>query len=120
MFEVAMGSASAEAINSLIQGEYRPVIMTGLKALTQNAETQNLLRAVQEISVAIGLTQMSSLYDGDKIIELILQNNSVDSASLEKSPEQLQAEQEQQQAMMEAEQEGTRIAQEGMLEQAEM
>lgn len=120
MFEVAMGSASAEAINSLIQGEYRPVIMTGLKALTQNAETQNLLRAVQEISVAIGLTQMSQLYDGDKIIELILQNNSVDSASLEKSPEQLQAEQEQQQAMMEAKQEGTRIAQEGMLEQAEM
>lgn len=119
MLEVAQSSGSDEAINSLIQGEYRPVIMTGLKALTQNAETQNLLRAVQEISVAVQLTEMSQLYDPDKIIELIMQNNSVDYTALHKSPEQLQAEQEQMQAMQEAEVQGAQAAQEELMMEAQ-
>lgn len=102
MFEVAQLSESSDAVNSLIQGEYKPVIMTGLKAITQNSETQNLLRSVQEIQVAAALAEVSALYDIDKIVELILQNNSVDTEALQKSPEQLQAEQKQAEAQQQA------------------
>lgn len=112
MLEVAQSSSNDNAINSLIQGEYKPVIMTGLKALTQNAETQNLLRAVQEAVAAVQITQLSQLYDPDKIIELILQNNSVDAAALQKSPEQLQAEQELQEAAQVAEEHALQSQQE--------
>lgn len=111
MYEVAMQSESTGLIYEIMQKQYQPEILTGIPALTQASETQNLLRATAEVAELVPiLTELSVRFDPEKIIELVMNNNSVDLESISKTPEEIQgeieAQQAQQEALLEAQQAG--------------
>ena len=100
MYEVALNSGSQELLYELLTRQFQPEIVTGIPALAQAADTQNLLQAVQEAQLIIpALSELTSRYDTDKLMEQIMINNSVDTTSFEKSPEQLAQEAQEAQQM---------------------
>jgi len=103
MYEVALDTADTDIIYEVVSQQYRPEIVTGIPALTQAAETQNLVRATEELSVIVpALAELSQRFDTEKIVELVMHNNSVNLASISKTPEQMQADAEAMQAEQEA------------------
>lgn len=109
MYEVAKDTEDTDIIYEVVAKQYMPEIITGIPALSQAAETQNLLRATMELQQIVpALAELSRRFDTEKIVELVMHNNSVALDDISKTPEQLaqdaKAEQEQQQAMMQAEQ----------------
>lgn len=98
MYEVAKESESAELTYEIISKALRPQIVTGIPALTQASETQNLMRATEEAAAVVpALAEISQRFDTEKVIEMIFNNNSVPLERLSKSVEQLQEEAEMQQ-----------------------
>ncbi len=90
MYEVALENGSQELLYELMAKQFQPEIVTGIPALAQAADTQNLIRAVQEAQVIIPvLAELSQKYDVDKLLEHIMINNAVDTTIFTKSPEQL-------------------------------
>lgn len=119
MYEVAQ--EHRDILGGLIANKYRPVIITGIPALTAATETQNLLRASQEIGQILPIIMQAVSYlDPNKVSEVILLNNGVDVDSLRKSAEQLQQEAEAEQAMAEAEQAAAQADAEANIEESDM
>lgn len=84
----------------LVDRLYRPSIITGIPALTRNAETQNLMRATQEAAAVVpALAQLSKRFDTERVIELIFNNNSVDLEAVSKDADQIAAEAQQEAAV---------------------
>lgn len=117
MYEVALDTADTDIIYEVVSKQYRPEIVTGIPALTQATETQNLMRATGELAQIIPvLAELSLRFDPEKIIEMVMHNNSVPLDAISKSPEQIQQEAEQMQAQQEA---GIDLAEEEQLDMME-
>lgn len=111
MFEVALESESTDVIYEIMARQYQPEILTGIPALTQASETQNLMRATGELAQVVPiLRELSPRFDTEKVIELVMHNNSVPLDDISKSPEEIQQEAElaaeQEQALMQQEEMG--------------
>lgn len=103
MYEVSKDNP--DLLAGIILQHYRPVIITGIPALTAATETQNLTRATSEISQILPVVmELMPAIDPNKVGELIMLNNGVDVDALRKSSEQLAQEQEAAAAEAEAEQ----------------
>jgi hypothetical protein len=101
MAEVAQDTGGGLLLG-VMNKSFRPTILTGIPALTRNAQTQNIMRATQEAaSIVPALGQLSKRFDTEKVIDIIFNNNSVDLESMSKDPDQIAAEamQEEAQAM---------------------
>lgn len=102
MYEVALGTEDTDIIYEVVAKQYMPEIVTGIPALTQATETQNLMRATGELSQIIPvLAQLSLRFDPEKIIEMVMHNNSVALDAISKPPEQIAKEAEQQRVQQE-------------------
>jgi hypothetical protein len=107
MYEVALQADDTDVLYEVVQRQYRPEILTGIPALTQASETQNLMRATGELAQIIpALAELSQRFDTEKVIELVMRNNSVPLESISKTPEEMEQEArlqaEQQEAMLQA------------------
>lgn len=90
MYEVAIREDTEDLLYEILRDYYRPEIVTGIPALTQTTETQNLMRAVAELSQIIPvLGQLSPRFDTEKVIEMYMRANSVDLEAISKPPEQI-------------------------------
>lgn len=104
MYEVAQESDIAALTYGVLSRNYHPEILTGIPALTQAAETQNLIRATQElVQIIPALMEFTNRFDNDKIIEMVFANNAIPIESISKTPEQLEQEAEAEQQQAEAE-----------------
>lgn len=107
MYEVALETNDSDIIYEIVAKQYMPEIVTGIPALTQATETQNLLRATGELQQIVPVLQeLSRRFDLEKVIEMVMHNNSVPLEAISKSPEEIEqeaeAEAEQQAAMAQA------------------
>lgn len=93
MHEVALGIQDTNLIYEIMRNAYRPEILTGIPALTQASDTNNLIQAVQELQMIVPvLAELSQRFDTEAVIEMVMQNNSVPLDKISKSPEQLEEE----------------------------
>lgn len=96
MYEVAQDS---DFLLGLVQKSYRPKVVTGIPALTQNAEAQALFKATQEAAAIVPvLKEISPRFDTEKVLEFIFRANSAPLESLSKDADTIAAEAEQESA----------------------
>lgn len=96
MYEVAQDS---DFLLGLVQKSYRPKIVTGIPALTQNAEAQSLFKATQEAAAIVPvLKEISPRFDTEKVLEFIFRANAAPLEALSKDADTIAAEAEQESA----------------------
>lgn len=84
-----LAEMSPEALAGLISGDMALDIMAGIPALGRSSDVQNLLAAAQEAGVIIpALSQLSKRIDPERILDLIMAGQSVDTTQIYKSEEQ--------------------------------
>lgn len=95
MYEVALEQQDSDIIYEIVAKQYMPEIVTGIPALTQATETQNLMRATAELQQIVPvLAELSRRFDIERVIELVMHNNSVPLDAISKSPEEIEQEAE--------------------------
>lgn len=92
---LCMADVADDLMMGLVTKQYKPVILTGIPALSRAVEMQNLLAATQEIAAIVpALTQLDTRVDGSKVADLIYNSRSVDVSRIFKEPEVIAAEAE--------------------------
>lgn len=88
-----MQEVSTSVIPGLISRTFFPQIITGIPALNRNIEIQNLLGAIQEGAATVPLlAQVDPRLDPVKVMDMIYRNRAVDTDTVFKSSEDMQAE----------------------------
>lgn len=116
MTEVADQSGNENMLFGIVARDYKPVITTGIPAMTRSQDTENLLMAAQEAGAIVpALQQISRRFDTEKVVEKIFQGNSVNLEEISKSPEQMAEEARAQQEQAAAAQQMTNAAAAGQV-----
>lgn len=79
-------------LEGIVTKQVKLDIMAGIPALGRAADVQNLIMATQEGGIAVQLTQLDKRIDPAKVMDMVYAGQSIDTASLFKSDEQLQQE----------------------------
>lgn len=79
----------------LVTRSYKPQILTGIPALTQAVLVQNLLEFSQTAAVVVpALIQLDDRVDRYKLLDVLYSSKNIDTSTIFKSPQQMQADAE--------------------------
>lgn len=94
MAHVLLHETDPGMLEGIVTGNIKLGIVAGLNALGRQANIQNLAAAAQDAAAIIPvLAQLSNRVDKDKVLDLILAGQSVDTATIYKDKAKMEAEQ---------------------------
>lgn len=100
---LTMAELGDDVVSALLDGQYKPTIITGAQALSRSSDTQKLLELSQVAGAVVPvLAQIDRTLDPTKMIAALATNAGYSLDDLKKSPEQLQQDAEAAQAQAQA------------------
>lgn len=94
MAHVLLTEIDSGMMEAIVTGSIKLGIMAGIQALGRQADVQNLALAAQDAAAIIPvLTQLSSRVSKDRLLDVIMAGQSVDTTTIYKTEEEQQAEQ---------------------------
>lgn len=90
---ICLTEVNSDMLEGIVTSTIELNIVAGIPALGRASDVQNLILAAQDaIGIIPGLMQVDKRIDGQKILDMIMAGNSVDTAMIYKSQEQLDSE----------------------------
>ena len=90
---ITLTEVNSDMLEGIVTNTVELNIVAGIPALGRASDVQNLILAAQDaIGIIPGLMQVDKRIDGQKILDMIMAGNSVDTTMIYKSPEQLDSE----------------------------
>lgn len=108
---LSLQDVSDELLDGLINRTIRPVILTGVAALTRAIAVQNLLEFSQEAALIVpALMQLDNRVDKVKLLDLLYNAKNIDTAAIMKDPDVMAQEAKAAQQALQAQQDASLLA----------